>query len=300
MFAAKRRSGKTVLLNYLIEECIIENIFDWGYIVSATTGITGELNIIPDDYIRSEWNPEDIKKIIKYQEEQIKNGTPRNCFIILDDIIGTVDLDDPLLKEIVTKGRHWNIWLFLCIQKLTSIVPTLYRENTDILFFFNSSNQKVLDTVHEEFISMKQSKREWYNWVANNLGDHKALMIDVNAENDDAEKMAIVKAPAPPPKDVENPGGFMFDFTQTQQPGQEEIDPLEGKDLTQNEETDDPDQQVEKRMKENKQNTEQYIKKHKKKQVTYEEDEEDYEEPPPKKAKKAIFKEPKKKINKKK
>ena len=262
---AQKYSGKSVLMKHLMEKLIENGTFDWGYIISQTTEVNGEWNIIPPEYIKNQWNPEDINKIYDYQKQQMKNGTPKNCFILMDDVIGLVDLKDKVIQMLVTNGRHLNIWLFIVVQKLTDVVPPVVRQNAEFFIFFQNDCKEVLEAVHQQYMSTQMPKPNWYQFCRDTLVDFTAIII--NTRRQGLDKIREIQAPPPDPDDE----GFFFDFT-SDGPTEEAIDPLD--------ENPEPREVNNKKKKLN-------VKQTKKKQLEDEElDLDEYEEPPKKPKKK--------------
>src|SRR5690349_7964346 len=74
LVCAKKYSGKTVALKWIMEQLIEDHRFDWGYIFSETTDVNHEWDIIPKNYIRTSWHPEDLVRIFNYQMDKWTHG----------------------------------------------------------------------------------------------------------------------------------------------------------------------------------------------------------------------------------
>ena len=92
VFVAKRRSGKTVLAEYVINKLIDIHRVDKVYIFSKTCQYPNNWASIPIKYKICNLDFELIHKIMEYQREQVMNKKKKNkkieevCFIF-DDVI---------------------------------------------------------------------------------------------------------------------------------------------------------------------------------------------------------------------
>ena len=69
------------------------------------------------------------------QEQDLKKTKARNVCLILDDVIGSLKPNDPLLNKIFTLGRHLSLTLVLLLQYSKGCLSPTIRGNTDYLFF---------------------------------------------------------------------------------------------------------------------------------------------------------------------
>ena len=87
-------------------------------------------------------------------------------FLILDDLISDNNIFNQkrssFISNLVIKHRHYQINLIFTTQSLKSI-PKIIRNNTDVLQFFKSSSNKVID--------------EYYEMVSNNLSKEEFLTL---------------------------------------------------------------------------------------------------------------------------
>lgn len=222
LIIAKKYRGKTYLLKWVMEELVKRKAFDWGYIVSATAKATKEWNIIPEAFIRNKWDPEEFMKIYDFQMEKKEQDKPLKCFIIMDDVIGTVNLRDEVVSKFVTTARHIGISLFMNMQKMTDAVPLVIRNNAEWVIVFKQDNRKVYESIWEEWAQdFSDGSRETFITYCNqHLLNYTALFINLREDNPD-DKYYLIKAP-PVDKDDE---GFFFEFTDDKAPQLDEPEP---------------------------------------------------------------------------
>lgn len=190
---ARKYSGKTHLLKYIIANKIRSGELDYGIVICGTNAGGGWDGIVPDKFIHQTYNEEVIIRLLKIQA---RNPHLR-AFIVLDDIVGTVKRSARMIEKLATCGRHDNISLFICIQRLTNLSNTI-RDNVDYAFFFKQPNKKNLETIYEEFGHTWDGDRDSFiNFFKNNIHSYRALIINNMVQsNNPADIYATMIAPA--------------------------------------------------------------------------------------------------------
>ena len=195
LFIAKRNSGKTHLIKYLIYTFLEQKVFQWGVVFSATNFNTHQLDIVDKKYQYSTVDDRVLEQIMTIQEKS-KVG----CFIIFDDVIGTVNFNSSVLKKLFTTGRHYNISIFLATQYLKSVTP-LVRQNTDYVFLFDIKNLITLRAFYDEWGSNFETFEEFKTYFRNSVNGYSCLIIDQKdskIRNNDI--YSVFTAPADYPK----------------------------------------------------------------------------------------------------
>jgi hypothetical protein len=79
------------------------------------------------------------------------------CFII-DDASGQqmFNLDNSLI-QLITIIRHLDVCLWLLCHAASGIMGVFLRSNVDILLISRITNRKLLETLHEEYLSLTSS-----------------------------------------------------------------------------------------------------------------------------------------------
>jgi len=196
LIVAKRFSGKSHLLKWIIYNLIKAGRFDGGMIFSQTASTSNEYDFIPEDYIHDTFDPEVLEKLFEKQKESYSKGKKSQIFVILDDYIGSLNINTPIIKTICSVGRHVGITVFLSSQKFTSEISPLIRDNCDYFLCFKQSNTKVLKLIYEEYASSFSDYKTFLKWFNENIQNYNALLINnktqSNAFND---KYSLIKAP---------------------------------------------------------------------------------------------------------
>jgi hypothetical protein len=172
LFLGKRRSGKSVLCEYLIYEMIQNKLVDCVFLFSKTQ--TG-FNIIKDKECRLE-NIEKLDNILHWYKMWNEYNTIVNerrkisikTVVIIDDFaIDLKNKDFNILEEIATNGRHFArapLSLSFCIlcQSLTKI-PRVVRLNCDNIFLNAIASEKERALILDENMYIVDGSRQGKN-----------------------------------------------------------------------------------------------------------------------------------------
>lgn len=148
-------------------------------------------------------NLEVINKITNYRKELIEAGNQvKPICMIFDDVAGDKNLRDPnVLNALVTRARHYNIYLFYSVQ-YANLVPPVVRENCSIVMLFkvaNQENAKQLWTL----TNYGKSLKEFQEFCESELCDYWFLVYNKNEQSNDVNKThRLLKAPKP--EDLKN------------------------------------------------------------------------------------------------
>jgi hypothetical protein len=74
---------------------------------------------------------------------------------VIDDCSGeNVFNIDEHLQKLITVIRHLSITLYACVHSSTGILSPFIRQNTDMLLLSKMTNRRLIENLHEEFLSM--------------------------------------------------------------------------------------------------------------------------------------------------
>ena len=132
-FLSRRNSGKSHLCRHILFSMIDE--FEEMFIVSQTENVSHSLDFLPSTHIMETWDSKKIQALMTKQETEIKKSKPRQICLILDDVIGSLRPNDPLLNKIFILGRHLKITICLLLQYSKACLSPTIRGNIDYLFF---------------------------------------------------------------------------------------------------------------------------------------------------------------------
>ena len=169
LFLGKRRSGKSVLCEYMIKQMIDSKLIDMVFLFSPTNA---GFKIIKDPNSRFETiEPlhdilENYKKINNYNKVVDKKDKVRiRTAIIIDDM--AVEMKSKsmnILEDLAVRGRHYSydplsLHFFILCQSLTK-VPRVCRLNCDTIFFNAIASMRELEMILDENMYIISSSRE--------------------------------------------------------------------------------------------------------------------------------------------
>lgn len=196
---AKRGSGKSVLLKYLVDSC--KEKFFKIYVVCPTETVNSFYSdMVEENSIFDEWKEEWAESLIRKMTEQNK-GKPKdekkNVLVILDDCMADTNFhQSKALKKLYMRGRHINIAVIATCQYLHNL-PPVCRNNCDWLIAGQMNRQSVQLLV-EEYLSGDLEKNEFIKLYNRATKDYGFLVINNTSikENDDLNQIyGIIKTP---------------------------------------------------------------------------------------------------------
>ncbi len=158
---AKRGSGKSYLLKYLVKELDHRFHYNEVYLFSKTADLQeGQFSYVPKKNIFKEYDEQKIFDIMqeneKIKKKYKKEGNHKNVLIIFDDMINERSVtNSKMLNEIATRGRHSNISLILLSQDLSSragFSPTI-RKNVDLYISFDIYDRSTRELCSDCYLS---------------------------------------------------------------------------------------------------------------------------------------------------
>ena len=183
---AKRNSGKSCLLKYLVDS--ERHKFNKIFVICPTEKINRFYSdIVDDECIYDTYEEKFVDKLINKMTEinsNKSNKERKNILLILDDIVSDHNFhQSPTLKKLFIRGRHINIAIIITFQYL-NLIPPVARNNMDFLFCGQLNKQSV-DLLMSEFISGDISKEEFIKMYNRCTRDYNFLVINNNSVKDD-------------------------------------------------------------------------------------------------------------------
>lgn len=159
LLAAPRKSGKTYLINKLLIEGGLADLYDYIIIASPTLEFKDDYPIenkvskhtqvkkIKSNFkARLDQMMEDQKRVNKLAYDEPERYDPIHTLLILDDCVDSklaaYGSSENIADELVERGRHYNVSLICSAQQLSSLSPAL-RRNAEKLILFSPTNYAV-------------------------------------------------------------------------------------------------------------------------------------------------------------
>lgn len=199
---AKRRSGKSVLTCDIIRRTqpdlplVFVKTVD-GYWAFRDEGI-------PKQYIKTEWNEEHLRKLIRYRDKQMKRWRkfvkknnldpetypkPKDILLVIDDFAYDEDImKSELIRDFFMNGRHYGFSIIITFQSVLSINSKL-RGQVDIMCILREFNHNALKKLHEEYCSMIGTLSVFKKVIAQFCSNYGVMAIDLASQDPSPENM---------------------------------------------------------------------------------------------------------------
>ena len=164
VFIARRNSGKSYVMRYLLNILAKAHRFNCVYVVSPTKHNGEWTSIVGDDYVFDNFDEDfiqgmlDAQALHKREMTEDKRIKANPILLILDDCLGSTSFHQQLFTKLATTGRHYDLTIWASFQQYTKCPPVI-RSNCDYLHFLNASNSKTMRVIHEE-----QSPTDYDDW----------------------------------------------------------------------------------------------------------------------------------------
>lgn len=171
---APRYSGKTYLLVQMLNDKIVNTLFDLIIVFSPTATLdeqwqklTNKEVVLLDDF-----KEEYLSNLLENIKDDASNGLKKQrILLILDDLADVYRQDKKsLLNTLAIKGRHFGISYILTSQKY-KLLPHTIRTNSRQKLFFKVNNKSEMTAIVQEQSTRRTSE--------DNLRD----ILDAHTEN---------------------------------------------------------------------------------------------------------------------
>jgi hypothetical protein len=191
-FTAKRNSGKSQLLRYMVNRS--KNLFHKIFVICPTETVNHFYkDLVPKTNIFSQYKEQWVEQLIDKMTE-INSGKSDNeakhILLILDDCCSDSNFhQSKTLKKLATRGRHIKIAVMITCQYIYQIPPVI-RNNCDYIYV-GQMNQQGLKLLTDEFLMGNIDKKEFVDLYHSNTNDYNFLVINNNSttDNNDISKI---------------------------------------------------------------------------------------------------------------
>lgn len=134
-----------------------QNHLQFGIAVAGSIGSVVELRKAhPDTFIFEDFNPDTLErfwlKVKKVNGRLRRRGQPMvNFYLILDDTgFDSRMWGDKTLKAIMMNGRQYNLDVYICMQYLKGLDPSM-REQIDYCYIFKTKSPENQKRIYDTF-----------------------------------------------------------------------------------------------------------------------------------------------------
>jgi tRNA A37 threonylcarbamoyladenosine biosynthesis protein TsaE len=135
--------------------------------------------MIPDLYIFSEYNEDEMENFAKRQKLAMRNN-PQNSkgLLVVDDCSDDPKFfHRPLFQKFFKNGRQWDMMFILALQYGMDIRPVI-RTNIDYTFIFREPNEKNRKALYENYAGIIGSYQDFCDVMDQLTEDFTAVVID--------------------------------------------------------------------------------------------------------------------------
>jgi len=182
----KAGSGKSNLTRYLMynQQCReFYNRFEI-ILVFCKTKFNHSYDFVPDEWLHGGYNRKAIKNIMKVQSNIREQGLkPLPVLLVFDDCLNPGSFKSSLFLDLIANRRHFNISVIMNTQYLNTQVPTLLRENTDLIFLFKQFSEPSLKGAFSAFGSLSFDSYYEFQRYMKRLKKYQFVKIDTRTDN---------------------------------------------------------------------------------------------------------------------
>lgn len=185
-------AGKTNVCKYIITTGIEE--FEY-VIVITSTGFIGNFDFLnklkkPNKVLPIIDVEKNIRMIMKKQREYFMKKVQSRLLIVMDDIMGSINMYSNEMKRLLSTYRNFNISIiFIC--QYASCTPTYIRELAPFNIVFNQTTASSLKCVYESYFRDIDTLKDFIKWFRNQLNQPFTFFF-IDKLN---KKKTICKAP---------------------------------------------------------------------------------------------------------
>jgi hypothetical protein len=185
MVIGKRNTGKSVLSKDLLYH---KRHIPLGLVQSGTEEGNGYYSSwVPDSFIYNDFDKDAIERLIEHQRRACKQGTAKNVFIVLDDLMYDAKfLKDKVMRSIFMNGRHWNIFLLVTAQYCGDIPPAI-RSNIDYVFVLRENILQNRERLYKNFFGIFPSLDAFNQTLDATTNDYECLVLDNTSRSNSIE-----------------------------------------------------------------------------------------------------------------
>ncbi len=203
LLIGKKYRGKSHMAKYILYRLWIEKKVDYGIIICPTQGQDHHYNIVPKKFIHCS---KDIDKRIIENLIDLQRESKKRAFLVLDDVMGILNLRNKFLMQLATMGRKFRITVILAVQDFSHGINTI-KKNAERVFLFNADDRLTRDGYYNQFLhGVFNNRKEFEDFMNNDLIGYKAIYYDgKDVTKNIRDRVKIVTAPKKIPR-------FFFKF----------------------------------------------------------------------------------------
>lgn len=184
LFVGEPKLGKSFAIKSLIYKYVKENHIDCVIVLSPTCKMNNDYSFVPEEYRFTDFSVETVKKIYKHLKDLKEKGVDLRTCLIIDDSLGDLKMNSPIIKKLCSTYRHPDLRLFIVTQYL-KLVPTWMRNFCSNVCFFRPRDSNTIEALYKGFFSMKfEKEKDFKEFIHNNLNE-KYVFVHYEIESNE-------------------------------------------------------------------------------------------------------------------
>lgn len=173
IFSAKRNSGKTHLLTYMIYKCARQYN---NVIIMTPTAFNGHYtaftaNVVP------RFDEELLTHILDQQALYATQKKKNSLLLVLDDCVSAANFGSKVFERIATQGRHYNVSCWITSQHYTKLPPVM-RVNCDYMIILGNQTRTAMKMIFEELGGIFDDEKQFTNVMKPELLNYGAFVLN--------------------------------------------------------------------------------------------------------------------------
>jgi hypothetical protein len=190
IFSAKRNSGKTHLLTYMIYRCA--RSFN-DVIIMTPTAFNGHYKKFTDNVV-PRFDEDLLVHIMERQAELTKQKKVNKILLVLDDCVSAANFASQVFEQIATQGRHYQVSCWITTQHFTKLPPCI-RLNCDYMIILGNQTRPVVKMIFEELGGIFDDEKHFTKTMKPELLNYGAFVL-----NNMRGSAHVLKAPTDLPR----------------------------------------------------------------------------------------------------
>ena len=184
----QKGSGKSYTLLNFLRHCFINKLFEQYILILPSYSCEADdsykfINYKDKNiYIFESYDSYISEQFLQSQSKQKKH----TLFVIDDASSQNIWNIDNALKHIITILRHLDTCLYIIAHAASNILSPFLRMNVDVLLLSKITNHKLLETIHEEYLSLTkeyfriEGKRKFIqDYIELNKNPYQIIYLDL-------------------------------------------------------------------------------------------------------------------------
>lgn len=163
LFVGKCASGKSVAIKNLIYNYAKLSYFKFGIAIVPSKFNSG-YDYLPDKYVIESYDENYLKNYFnKLREFKKKSGMIPSNFLILDDILGSINLYSSWWQHFFSTYRHYNCTVIFGSQSITGkgAISTLLRQVCNVCVMYRNVFHDNIEQLYKAFGALMEDQNEF-------------------------------------------------------------------------------------------------------------------------------------------